>query len=299
MSNTTYWVTGKTTLSQNGQANSIALSTSLGFSNYNAAYVSYRVNDYHGLTLQSNFTWSKALGTGELGQYNSSNTALNPFNMQANYGQQLFNYKYVYNLIMYYQPPFFKSQKGFIGHLLGGWTISPFQAQSGAPTGAGFAKVSGSQGFGEIGNTSTAISSSENAVFTGPVPSMTRNTNTVGTAVGTAANNPTAQNAFANPAAALAAFRPCILGFDTSCGGYDNLNGLSVWNMDATVAKKFNILKEGRVDGQLIFNITNVFNHYNPSNPTLTITTPASFGKITGTQFAAPRAMEFGIRFGF
>jgi len=292
---------GKTSISQTGQANSVALSTSLGFSNYNAAYISYRVQDYHGLTLQSNFTWSKALGTGELRQYNSSNTALNPFDMQANYGQQLFNYKYVYNLIMYYQPPFFKSQKGVVGHLLGGWTISPlFQAQSGAPIRASFAEVSGTQAFGEIGNTSTAIGSRDNAVFIGAVPSLSRNLNTVGTTVGTAANNPTAQNAFSNPQMALASFRPCILGYDTSCGGYDNLNGLNNWNVDITIAKKFNILKEGRVDGQLIFNITNVLNHYNPSDPTLTITTPASFGKITGIgALSNPRAMEFGLRFGF
>ena len=220
--------------------------------------------------------------------------------MQANYGPQLFDYTYVYNLIMYYQPPFFKSQKGIIGHLLGGWTISPLlQAQSGAPTGAGFAKVSGSQGFGEIGNTSTAITSSENAVATGPIPSMSRYTNTWGTTVGTVGGNPTGQNAFADPATVLSHLRPCILGYDSSCGGYDNLHAIPVWNVDATIAKKFFILPEGKLDAQLIFSITNIFNHFNPALSNLTITSPTSFGRVAGAAFSSPRSMEFGLRIGF
>lgn len=295
------WVPGKTTISQNGQANSIALSTSLGFSNYNALYISYRISDYHGLTLQSNFTWSKALGTGPYTQATSSNTALNPWDMNAQYGQEPFNYPFLYNLIMYYQPPFFKSQKGIIGHLLGGWTISPlFQAQSGAPFGASFAKVSGSQAFGEIANTATAISYAEYAVITGPVPQPTRYLNTNGTAVGTAAANPTGQNAWANPAQVLSSFRPCILGYDTSCGGEGGqLHDLPAWNMDATVAKRFFILPEGRLDGQLIFSITNVFNHLNPSITNATITSPTTFGRVASTQLSSPRSIEFGLRFGF
>ncbi len=54
--------------------------------------------------------------------------------MRYGYGPQPFDIKFVYSLLMLYQPPFFKDQKGFIGHVLGGWTIAPlFTAQSGLP----------------------------------------------------------------------------------------------------------------------------------------------------------------------
>ena len=39
---------------------------------------------------------------------------------------------------------------------------------------------------------------------------------------------------FADPAAILAEFRKCILGFDTNCGGYA-LRGLPRWNLDLAV----------------------------------------------------------------
>ncbi len=308
----TSWVPGKTTIGQLGQATSVALSTSLGFSNYNALYISYRVNDFHGLTLQSNFTWSKALGTGELGQYNSSNTALNPFDMQANYGTQLFDYKYVYNLVMYYQTPWYKSQRGIVGHLLGGWTVSPlFQAQSGAPVSAGYTEAGpcgGCQAFGEVATPNASQSAStQNAVLRAPFNATfgrILNASAVGINPATNAatvqtNNPTGQSAFSDPAAVISMFRPCILGYDTSCGGYQNLHGLSVWNLDASFAKDFSLWKENRVGATLQFQLTNILNHLNPGNPAMTITTASTFGRITGTSFSLPRAMSFGLRIHF
>ncbi len=116
------WVPGKTTMDELGQLSAANLSTSLGFSNYNALYISTRMADYHGMTLQSNLTWSRALGTAQSYQATSGNTALNPWNMQANYGPQIYDIPITYNLIGYYQPPFFKNQKGLLGALLGGWT---------------------------------------------------------------------------------------------------------------------------------------------------------------------------------
>lgn len=86
------WSPGRTMISGAGngvsplQATSVALTTSMGFGNYNALYVTWRTTDYHGLTAVSNFTLGRALGTAPLAQANSSNTALDPWNMQANDG---------------------------------------------------------------------------------------------------------------------------------------------------------------------------------------------------------------------
>jgi len=296
------WVPGKTTIGQNGQATSVALSTSLGFSNYNALYVSYRVHDFHGITLQSNLTWSHALGTGEAVQATSSNTTLNPWNMNANYGNQSFDFRYIFNIIMYYQPPWFKAQHGIIGHLLGGWTISPlFQAQSGSGTAAGYAETGsgGQQAFGQDATPAASNSSNvQDAMLRGPIPQIQRLLNQA-PVNGVSTNNPTGQNAFTDPSVALQSFRPCILGYDTSCGGYYNLRGLAVWNVDATISKDFSLFRENRVGATLLFQVTNILNHLNPSNPTLTISSPTTFGRETGTQFASPRATEFGLRIHF
>jgi hypothetical protein len=92
-------------------------------------------------------------------------------------------------------------------------------------------------------------------------------------------------------------FRPCVLGFDSSCGGAGNLRGLPTWNLDATVVKDLGLYKE-RVSATLFFEFTNILNHFQPSGPSLSLTSPTSFGQITG-QSNNPRSMEFGLRIRF
>jgi hypothetical protein len=313
LNNASSWVPGKTTMSENGQVLSANLSTSLGFSNYNALYVSTRMADYHGLTFQANFTWGRALGTAGLAQLNSSNTSLNPWSMQANYGPQSYDIPVSFNFIAYYQPPFFKNQRGPLGWFLGGWTIAPlFTAQSGNPAVVG-APVSVQ--FGEVaaptsGDTSTADG---NAVGISPytgtnsrligVPTTSTCTtcpvSASGAAVVVGSNNPTGQGMYANPGAIYSQYRPCVLGVDTNCGGYTGgIRSEPVWNLDATVAKNFSILKEDKLGASLIFQVTNVLNHMQPSAPSLGLTGPTTFGRIT-SQANTPRNMEFGVRIHF
>jgi len=55
-----------------GQMSSgIGVNASIGHGNYNGAFVSFKMNNWHGITLQENFTYSKALGTGALVQATS------------------------------------------------------------------------------------------------------------------------------------------------------------------------------------------------------------------------------------
>ena len=88
-----------------------------------------------------------------------------------------------------------------------------------------------------------------------------------------------------------------MLGYDTSCGGYYNLRGLPTWNVDMNIIKDIGIYKE-RVGAQLFIQITNIMNHFQPSNPSLSLTSPTTFGQITG-QSNTPRNMEFGLRIHF
>jgi hypothetical protein len=89
-----------------------------------------------------------------------------------------------------------------------------------------------------------------------------------------------------------------VLGLDTRCGGGAGpLRGLPTWNLDAQVVKNLAVYKE-RLGAQFFFTFTNVLNHFQPSNPSLSLTSPTSFGQIT-SQANSPRSMEFGLRIHF
>jgi hypothetical protein len=88
-----------------------------------------------------------------------------------------------------------------------------------------------------------------------------------------------------------------VLGIDTSCGGYGNFRTAPRWNLDASVSKDIRLASEN-VGMSLIFLFTNVLNHNVLSDPTLSLTSPSSFGRIT-TQSNIPRNMEFGLRIHF
>jgi hypothetical protein len=318
------WTLGRTVFSQPvaggtvGQSTALGMITSLGWGNYNALFVSMRTTNWHGLTAVSNFTWGRALGTSTEVQATSSATALTPYNLGGNYGPQGFDYKFIYNLSMYYSPPYFKGQKGVLGHILGGWTISPlFTALSGGVTGVTYSEgnCTGCEAFGEVTTpgTSAFSATSEEAVglmpYTGNISAKYGIESQYGSAgqpgnnlifgaaaVGSKISSPYI-GAFSNPATIYSEFRPCVLGFDTSCGGIDNLRGLPTWNLDTTIVKDLGIYKE-RVGATLFFTFTNILNHMQPSNPSLSLTSPTSFGEITG-QANSPRSLEFGLRVHF
>lgn len=316
MAKTPNWSLGRTLISQPvpgstvGQATSVGMNTSLGWGNYNALFTSLHTTDWHGLTSISNFTWSRAMGTGQLLQLNSSTTASTPYDLGASYGQQPFDIKFQFNQAMYYQPPVFRGQHGVVGHLLGGWTFSPvFTAQSGNGMAVGYSEGSctGCQAFGEVttpGNSAVG-SVTEDAVgwspYTGGSSAHYNQYGNTGTniwqgqqSVGTKTAGTYGLNMFTNPGQVYGEFRPCVLGFDTSCGGYYNLRNMPLWNVDMNIIKDIGIYKE-RLGAQIFISITNVLNHFQPGTPSLSLTSPTTFGQIT-SQANTPRNMEFGLR---
>jgi hypothetical protein len=271
-----------------------------GYGSYNAMFVTYRIRDFHGITGTSNFTWGRALGTGTTSQSTSSNTALDVYNEANNYGPQSYDIKFLYNFGLYYTPKWFQGQKGVLGKVLGGWNFSPlFTAQSGSPINVSYSEgsSSGKQAFGEVSTSSSATSSfTTNAQGAAPYTGgMTPNFNNSGVnGVGT--NSPAGINIYSDPSAIIGQFRKCILGLDSNCGGFV-LRGLPRWNLDLSVGKSINFWREG-MGADLSFQFTNVLNHMVFSNPSLTLTSPTSFGVING-QANTPRQMEFGLRIHF
>jgi hypothetical protein len=321
------WTLGRTLLSSPAlpggsvasQLSSLEYVTSLGWGNYNAAFLSFTAKDWHGITARSNFTWGRSMGTGSLQQSTSASTVVDPWNLHASYGPQPFDIRFIFNQLMVYQSPFFKDQRGLTGRLLGGWSLSPlFVAQSGSPlqVNVGTGSNSDAQAFGEIyGNNNRAF---ENAVLTAPYTGGNSLHHNVKGSNGVGVNGDPARggsglNIFGDPAATYAMFRRPILGIDTTAGGAGVLRGFPSWWLDATLSKEIHATE--RFGATFIFQVTNVLNHYQPENPTLNFDSPQTWGVVTdqstvgnlstiggtsrGVPTVNPRQMEFGLRIHF
>jgi hypothetical protein len=281
-----------------------------GYGNYNALFVTYRLRDWHGISATSNFTWGRALGTGTTSQATSSNTWLDVFNPQNNYGPQSYDIRFLYNVGLFYIPKWYKSQHGVVGRLVGGWTFSPLLvAQSGSPFSPTYIEAgssTGQQAFGEVSTASSATSSFlTNLQGTGPLVGADTSSAhyNVSGSNGIGTNNPAGVNLFADPAAVLNQLRRCILGYDQNCSSYV-MRGLPRWNLDLSVGKTLNVTE--RIGADLSFQFTNVLNHPQMADPGVPtgsaadrrLTTPSQFGRMIDT-ISTARQMEFGLRIHF
>ncbi len=285
----------------NGQLTSgVGMNASVGYGNYNGLFITLKSQDWHGVTAQSNFTWSKALGTGAEVQATSEATAPDPFDLRNGYGYQAFDRRYVYNLFFVYQPHWYKGQSGFLGHVLGGWTIAPvFTAGSGLPITLGTIN-GGGQAFGE-GDSSNffGYGNSENAIPLSPMSGQgSRYFGTTGS-IGTSGLN--GANLFANPTAVWNNIRQPILGLDTHDGGFGVLRGMPYWNVDLSIKKMFKITERFSCEFQTVF--TNFFNHDqfgDPAGDYLDTSNSTGFGALPGqVTNTSPRQIQFGLRLSF
>jgi hypothetical protein len=283
-----------------GQMSSgVGVNASVGHGNYNGAFVSLKATNWHGITLQENFTWSKALGTGALVQATSEYTVNDPFDLHNGYGLQAFDRKFVFNTVALIEDPWYKGQHGIIGHIAGGWSLSPILAiGSGVPLGCGTNQgdESAGQGFG---------SADSNNFFTNENCILTR-----AASGGSASLHPAGAgqfNIFSNPDAELSTLRPAILGLDTNSGGLGVFRGLMYWNVDMRLVKDIHVTE--RVGLKFEYVVTNVFNHPVFADPAAgqpetalgvdpTVGPGSSFG-VVNTQGNNPRRMQFGLRLTF
>jgi hypothetical protein len=301
---TNSWVLPPALLSSLQLSGGLDMDTSLGYGNYNALFGSLRMRDWHGISAISSLTWGRALGTTSIPQRSSSRTVTDPWDFNNQYGSQQFDFPLLVRAGVSYQPNSFfglydfKGKKGILGHLLNGWAISPFfAAQSGQPLRVLFTQgnCTTCQSFGAVGAPGIASISSdaEQAVLTGPFAGGHSLNRGVTGSNGIGTNNTGGLNMFSDPAAIYAQFRPCLLGVDTRCGGAGNIRGFPRWNMDAAISKDFRFKERFRVTLSLQF--VNVLNHFQPSDPSLNLSTPTTFG-VVNDQVYGPRQTEFGLR---
>jgi Carboxypeptidase regulatory-like domain len=279
-----------------GQMSSgVGVNASVGHGNYNGAFVSLKMANWHGITLQENFTWSKALGTGALVQATSEYTTNDPFDNHNGYGLQNFDRKFVFNTFAMIEDPWYKGQHGIIGHIAGGWSLSPILAiGSGQPLGCG--TFTDAQSFGAADGSN--FFTTENCILTKAASGGSASLHNAGDGQ---------FNIFSNPDAVLGTLRPAILGLDTNVGGVGVFRGLMYWNVDMRLVKDIHVTE--RVSLQFQYVVTNVFNHPVFSDPAVgdaqtglgvdpTVGPGSSFG-VVSSQGNNPRQMQFGLRLSF
>jgi hypothetical protein len=270
---------------------------SYGFGNYNGGFASLKMADWKGFTMQSNFTYSKALGTGAVTQSSSSITPDDAFNLKTMYGYQNFNRKFVYNFFFVYQPPFYKGQSGMMGRLLGGWTFSSvFSAGSGTPF--EIVGTTGAPGQEYGSGDASAYFSNANVIQIAPIKSGHVYSQPNGAFANIFASGPAAINDFRNP----------ILGLDPRDGGNGNVIGLPYWNMDLSVRKNILVAERISLEFQGVF--ANIFNHNQWLDPDGIYGTglfagsgPNGFGTLSGgsaqEEPGGNRQIEVGLRVRF
>jgi hypothetical protein len=289
----------------NGQIGGIAMDVSNGYGNYNAAFVSWKMTDWKGLTLQSNFTYGKALGTGSIVQATSEWTVPDAYNLRSAYGLQSFDRKYLWNLFFIYQPPLYKTQHGFVGRLLGGWSVAPILSlgsglpQEVIPTDYTFQygnQTGGAQMWGQ--SNGTDFSSYENAInMCGPGAGGSSRHNNPNNPGGVFGGNGYGPGLYQDPGAVYNCFRNPILGIDGSGGGGAGiLRGQMFWNVDIGIRKDIAITE--RFHLRFDANFTNIFNHPQLYDPYNALGDPDDWGALEG-QVNVPRQMQFGLRFQF
>lgn len=89
-------------------------------SNYNGLQTQFQKQFTSNSQIVVNYTWSHTLTTAS-GDYRA---AQNTYDLRADYGNSDFDRRHVFTANYVYFLPFFKSQQGFLGHLLGGWELS-------------------------------------------------------------------------------------------------------------------------------------------------------------------------------
>ncbi|MGA8163080.1 MAG: carboxypeptidase-like regulatory domain-containing protein [Acidobacteriaceae bacterium] len=284
----------------NGQQSSgIAENASVGYGNYNALFISFGTRNWHGLTMQHNFTYSKALGTGNVVQASSEYTPNDPFDLGKMYGVQPFQRKFIYNTYVVAQEPWFKGQNGLLGRAAGGWEFAPiFTAGSGPPLNCETTSGNQAEAFGA--GDGVSYFDNEQCVFTSPYNGgHSAHFGVTGSnGIGTATSN-TPVNYFSNPAAVWAQVRAPILGIDTRNPGEGPITGMPYWNLDGQVVKDIRIAESTTFEFSFI--ATNMLNHRqfaDAENETLCLCTPSTWG-VLNAQANNPRQMEFGGRITF
>jgi len=250
-----------------------------GAANFHGAILSLRHTFRDSLLFDFNYTLSHSIdnasaaesGTGQYG-----GVIQNIFDLREFRGSSDFDIRHNINANIIYELPFgrgkklFRNAPGWVEQIISDWQVSSIvRYHSGLPT---------TVGGGLAWNTNYTLSSL--AVVTQPIhPKLGFNENGNPSIF----DNTDAANSFADQPPGHTGTRAA-------------LRLAPILNFDIAVAKVFRLPHEGQ---KLQFRVEafNAFNNANFTNPSLTLTSPLTFGEFRGT--TAPRVMQFALRYAF
>jgi hypothetical protein len=100
-------------------------------SSYNSLQVNLRINNYHGLSFQTAYTWSHAIDIAGTGEFAG---VINAYNVRADRGNSDYDRRHMLLMNYVYNLPFFSSRSGLLKTTLGGWQLSGITTfESGTP----------------------------------------------------------------------------------------------------------------------------------------------------------------------
>jgi hypothetical protein len=142
-----------------------------GSSNYHGLQMRYNGRLANQLTLGASYTWSKTIdNASEIFSFGEIAIASNPFDLQDNErGLSGNDRRHASSMNTLWDIPFYKEQKGVVGHLLGGWQInSTYVLASGRPfTPSQFFGVFGLPTYQDFTFTATFFGEDNIRAFTG------------------------------------------------------------------------------------------------------------------------------------
>jgi hypothetical protein len=243
-----------------------------GWEKYNALALTFTQRAWHGFTLNSTYTWSKALDdASNPGADNAGpNFPQDPANLAAEKGLSDFDHRHRFVTNFLYQIPFLRNSQGWIHTAFSGWEVGGiWTLQSGAPFTV---------------NLSTDVASNgEPLSAPSQRPNLTCNPNSGPKTTAKWFN--TACFAMPNP-------------FTYGNAGRDIVIGPGLDDFDAMLMNAFPLRENMKLQFRLdIFNFLNHPNFNAPVGAGRIFSASSSFGSITSAQ--DPRDMQFSLRLVF
>jgi hypothetical protein len=258
--------------------------TSGGTDNYNALQIGVTRRFSQGLTINGQYSWSHSIGNTQ--GSNDANTVQNPFNFDADRGNNTFDIRHNVNLSVLYELPFGQGRtfklSGIANVLLGDWQIGGvYNGRSGKPISAFISRpdvVIQNPTTGEVRalpgtiNGTTPLPAGFIAVINTPGGNASRATRRPDLVPGVSPVISSNGLLYLNPAA-FTTPRP---------GTYGNLArnaifGPAFHQFDMTFQKRFRVTE--RVNIEFRAELYNLFNHTNFDNP------PANLPSVFNSTF--------------
>jgi hypothetical protein len=251
-------------------------------SNYNGLQVQFEKRFAGKSFFVANYTFSRALTNN---QSDRSTAPQNTYNIAGEYGRSALDRTNILTLDGVWELPWYREQKGLIGHIIGGWELSGiYAANSGLPltvimsgnlTLPDGSKAVDAAGLGIIGSSASSLR-----------PNMVANPND-----GNGQQLKTRTNWFNK----LAFSAPTAASLQPGNEKRGVVNGPGYNRLDTGLFRNFRIV-EG-VSFQFRAEAFNTFNHTNWATIGTTATTASTFGQVTATR--DPRILQIAGKLNF